>query len=70
MATLGTPDRGTCTGFPDYWFAPGAQLHLQVPVVTGEGEVCLKLIPRVTPINAGNLRCKRAHMGLQEGQVG
>ena len=24
-----------------YWFAPGAQPHLQVPGVTGEGELCL-----------------------------
>ena len=49
-------------GFLDYWFAPGAWAHLHVPGVTEGRGICLKLIPRVTPLNAGNLRCKRAHM--------
>ena len=48
-------------GLPDYWCA---QSHPQVPGVTGVGEVRLKLILQVTPLNAGNLRCKRAHIDL------
>ena len=40
-------------GFPDYWFAPGAQSHLHVPGTTGSGKVCLKFILRVTPLNPG-----------------
>ena len=44
------------SGFPDYWRAPGAQSHLHEPGVTGTGEVCLKFIPWVTPLNAGKLK--------------
>ena len=39
-----------------YWCAPGAQSHLHVPRTTGSGKVCLKFIPRVTPLNAGELK--------------
>ena len=39
-----------------YWFAPGAQSHLHVPRATGSGKVCLKFFPRVTPLNAGELK--------------
>ena len=42
-------------GFPDYWFAPGARSHLQVYGVTEAEEVCLKLIPRVTPLNVHHI---------------
>ena len=40
----------------NYWFAPGAQSHLHVPGATRSGEGCLKFIPRVTPLNAGELK--------------
>ena len=61
MATLGTPDQGTCVpDFLDYWFAPFARHHVHVPGVTGGVEVSLKLIPWVIPLKAGNLRCERA----------
>ena len=43
-------------GFPDYWCAPGAQLHLQVPGVTKGRESVLKLIMQVTPLNVGELK--------------
>ena len=33
----------------------------------GGREVCLELILGVTPLNAGNLMCKRAHMELNQG---
>ena len=41
----------------------------------GEVEVCLKLIPRVTPLNAGELKVKEGthgtdQMGLMGGEVG
>ena len=44
------------TGFPDYWFAPGTRPHLHVPGVTKGGEVCLRLILWVTPLNEGELK--------------
>ena len=44
------------SGFPDYWLAPDARSHLHVPGVTGTGEVCLKFIPRATPLNVGELK--------------
>ena len=50
-------------GFPGSWCAPGTKLQLEVPGVTGGREVCSNLIPRVTPLNAGELR-------LQEGTSG
>ena len=58
-----------------FWFAPGAQSHLQVPRVTGGGEVCLKLILRVTPLNVGEIKVlEGTHgsdpMGLRREQVG
>ena len=57
MVTLGAPDQGTCiTGFPDYWFAPGAQPHLHVLWVTRGRKVFLKLILRVPPLKVGELK--------------
>ena len=49
--------------------------HLNVPGVTREGEVCLKLIPQVTPLNTGELKVlEGTHesdpMELLGGQVG
>ena len=37
-----------------FWLSLGS--HLNVPGVTREGEVCLKLIAQVNPLNTGNLR--------------
>ena len=61
MVTLGILGWGTCNpGFPDYWSAPGARPHLHVPKETRSEKVsvgvCLKSIPRVTPLNAGELK--------------
>ena len=61
MVTLGTPDRGTCylvSQIIGLLQAPGRTcMYLEV---TGSGElcvgVCLKSIPRVTPLNAGELK--------------
>ena len=58
-----------------YWVAPSARPHLHVPGVEGGEEVCLKLIPQVTPLNLGELKVKEGThrtkpMRLLGGEVG
>ena len=60
-------------GLPHYCFDPGTQPHLHLP--GGGGKVCLKLIPQVYPLNAGELKVLEGTHGtnpivLRGGEVG
>ena len=57
MVTLETPDRGTCNQVSQIIGVlqmPDRTCIMHEPGVTEE--VCLKLIPQVTPLNAGELK--------------
>ena len=57
MATLGTPDRGTCSQVSQIIGVLQAPNRTCIYLGKQRGrEVCLKLIPRVTPLNAGELK--------------